>query len=68
MRVVLVIFELSSDDWPRGLASCSWVQISQLKTSRQGIRLVPVGCVNEDKSHVFVLFSFNLSSDDFFHS
>lgn len=55
---------LSSDDWPRGLPSCSWVQISQLKTSRQGVRLVPVGYVNEDRSHGFVLVSFELSSDD----
>lgn len=49
---------LSSDDWPKP----SRVQISQLKTSRQGVRLVPVGYVNEDRSHGLV--SFELSSDD----
>lgn len=27
---------LLSDDWPRGLPSCSWAQISRLKTSRRG--------------------------------
>lgn len=52
---------LSSDDWPRGLPSCSWVQISRVKTSRRGISLVPVGYV---RSHGFVLVSFELSSDD----
>lgn len=55
---------LSSDDWPRGLPSCSRVKISQNKTSRQGVRLVPVGYVNEDRSHGFVLVRFELSSDD----
>lgn len=34
------------------------------KTSRQGVRLVPVGYVNEDRSHGFVLVSFELSSED----
>lgn len=52
---------LSSEDWPRGLPSCSWAQISWLKTSSRGLRLVPV---NEDRSHGFVLVSFELSSDD----
>lgn len=54
---------LSSYDWPRGVPSCSWVQISQLKTSRQGTKK-PVGYVNGDRSHGFVLVSFELEIDD----